>query len=219
MYKTFDPESTVMKRALPLHFSDSNKVLERLHPQLLNSLSIPVSEEVVPAPHMNAYLIVADYASLNEVASQIQDIHWANKRCQIILLSQYEGFKQLAQILRSGVRHCLCLQDPTETLVVQIEQAMAGKVTMCQSALRALTHGMQSQALEIHEKLIELTHREKQTLQFIGLGLTNKDIAENLNIAEGTVKVHVKNLLRKLGFKTRLAAASWLYAHAGLPFP
>ncbi len=53
----------------------------------------------------------------------------------------------------------------------------------------------------------ELTSRENQILGQIALGLSNKRIGRKLDICEGTVKVHVKNLLRKLGANTRYEAA------------
>ena len=43
----------------------------------------------------------------------------------------------------------------------------------------------------------------------MALGYTNKDIARTLEIADGTVKGHVKHLLKKLGFKSRVEAAVW----------
>ena len=54
-----------------------------------------------------------------------------------------------------------------------------------------------------------LTQREFEILRSIAAGNSNKVIARNLGITEGTVKVHVKNMLRKLGLKTRVEAAVW----------
>jgi two-component system nitrate/nitrite response regulator NarL len=54
-----------------------------------------------------------------------------------------------------------------------------------------------------------LTVREKQILELIAGGQSNKNIAWELNISDGTVKVHVKNILRKLNLKSRLEAAVW----------
>jgi len=51
------------------------------------------------------------------------------------------------------------------------------------------------------------TARERQTLALLLLGMTNKQIAQDLRIAEDTVKKHVQNILLKLGVETRLAAA------------
>ena len=54
-----------------------------------------------------------------------------------------------------------------------------------------------------------LTEREEEVLSYIAQGLTNKMIARKLQISDGTVKGHVKHLLKKLGFNSRVEAAVW----------
>ena len=58
-----------------------------------------------------------------------------------------------------------------------------------------------------------LTSRELQVIQMIAEGLSNKMIANNLDIAESTVKVHVKHILSKTGLRTRVEAAVWTVNH------
>lgn len=59
----------------------------------------------------------------------------------------------------------------------------------------------------------DLTEREKDVLRLITKGFSNKLIAQNLDIAEGTVKVHVKRLLSKLKMKSRMEAAIFALDH------
>ena len=54
-----------------------------------------------------------------------------------------------------------------------------------------------------------LTPRERDILRHIAQGLSNKMVARRLDISEGTVKVHVKHLLKKLGLRSRVEAAVW----------
>lgn len=56
---------------------------------------------------------------------------------------------------------------------------------------------------------LPLTSREQDTLTLIAGGMTNKSIAYELGICDGTVKVHVKNMMRKLNVRTRLELAIW----------
>ncbi len=60
-----------------------------------------------------------------------------------------------------------------------------------------------------------LTEREQEILGLIAGGCSNKLIARQLKITEGTVKVHVKHLLRKLHLDSRVEAAVWAVKHAG----
>ncbi|MFY0663850.1 MAG: two-component system response regulator NarL [Natronospirillum sp.] len=55
-----------------------------------------------------------------------------------------------------------------------------------------------------------LTEREWEVLHLLAKGKSNKMVARELDVTEGTVKVHVKNLLKKLGLKSRLQAAVWV---------
>jgi two-component system nitrate/nitrite response regulator NarL len=58
--------------------------------------------------------------------------------------------------------------------------------------------------------LTSLTRRELQIVKYIAGGLSNKLIGRKLDIAESTVKVHVKHLLKKLGLRSRVEAAVWM---------
>jgi two-component system nitrate/nitrite response regulator NarL len=58
-----------------------------------------------------------------------------------------------------------------------------------------------------------LTEQEGRILEHIAGGLSNKLIGRELDIAEGTVKVHVKHILRKLGLRSRVEAAVWAVEH------
>ena len=64
----------------------------------------------------------------------------------------------------------------------------------------------------------DLTDRELAVLKCLAGGQSNKVIARNLSITEGTVKVHVKHLLKKLGFRSRVEAAVWA-SEQGLRVP
>lgn len=61
----------------------------------------------------------------------------------------------------------------------------------------------------------ELTRREEQVLRLVADGLTNAQIGERLFVAEGTVKSHVKSLMRKLGVATRAEAGATYHRHQG----
>ena len=56
---------------------------------------------------------------------------------------------------------------------------------------------------------MSLTDREEDVLSCIARGMTNKMIGRELKISDGTVKGHVKHLLKKLGFNSRVEAAVW----------
>lgn len=63
------------------------------------------------------------------------------------------------------------------------------------------------------DPLSALTKRELDVLQEVAVGMKNKQIAENLFISEETVKVHIRNILKKLQVTSRLAASLILIKH------
>ena len=64
-------------------------------------------------------------------------------------------------------------------------------------------------------ELDALTGREVEILECIAKGMSNKVIARELDISDGTVKVHVKHLLKKLGLRSRVEAAVWMVNQQG----
>jgi DNA-binding NarL/FixJ family response regulator len=59
-----------------------------------------------------------------------------------------------------------------------------------------------------------LTDREREVATLVAAGRTNAEIGEQLVISEGTVDVHVKHILSKLGFRSRAQIAAWVVQHA-----
>jgi RNA polymerase sigma factor (sigma-70 family) len=64
----------------------------------------------------------------------------------------------------------------------------------------------------VPEMFAQLTPREREVLQLVALGLTNRDIAQQLYISEGTVKTHITHLLTRLNLRNRSQLA--IYAHS-----
>ncbi|MNV89578.1 Transcriptional regulatory protein LiaR [compost metagenome] len=66
---------------------------------------------------------------------------------------------------------------------------------------------------EQHNPFAELTERELDVLQEVARGLSNKQVAAQLHISEETVKVHIRNMLRKLDVRSRVAATVMYLEH------
>jgi DNA-binding NarL/FixJ family response regulator len=65
-----------------------------------------------------------------------------------------------------------------------------------------------------HEEIgSELTHREREVLALLASGLSNKEIARELTLSVGTVRLHVSNILAKLGAPNRTTAAAIAMKH------
>ncbi|WP_157957852.1 LuxR C-terminal-related transcriptional regulator [Aliidiomarina celeris] len=201
-----------MNQVIPLHVYDPDMLLRHHQPLLHKSPQIRFIEQL-PArmAKQSPLVLVSNEPSAAKVLSLLERLGAKQDVRNVTLLSNYQYSTPLPGTIELGVKNCLCLSEPTPNLLEQLKQVRAGNVVMCQPALQALVNGIQKQVDDKSIVLQALTKRERQTLILIAQGNSNKHIAKALDIAEGTVKVHVKNLLRKLGLQTRLAAASWLY--------
>ncbi len=132
---------------------------------------------------------------------------------RVVMVTVSDQAEDLVAALRGGADGYLLKDMEPEQMVESIEAAAAGRVIVSE----ALTH-LLAAAIRHHnrpESVNEagLTEQETRILELIATGLSNKVIGKELDIAEGTVKVHVKHILRKLGLRSRVEAAVWAVEH------
>lgn len=138
---------------------------------------------------------------------------------RVVMLSASDDHHHLVQAMESGADGYLLKETDAQEILRRLEAVLAGKIALDDEALLRLTQGLRqrqtspSSALEAHPLHNEMTQRENQTLQLIARGKSNKLIARELGISDGTVKVYVKSLLRKLNLHSRLELAAWVHAH------
>ncbi|MEY2896731.1 MAG: hypothetical protein RL669_1000, partial [Pseudomonadota bacterium] len=99
-----------------------------------------------------------------------------------------------------------------------VRESLEGRTVIGEALTNALATALRDEARADKRDLRELTEREQDVLRCVASGMSNKMIARALNITEGTVKVHVKHMLKKLGFRSRVEAAVWA-AERGLRAP
>jgi DNA-binding NarL/FixJ family response regulator len=118
---------------------------------------------------------------------------------RIVALTTYDGDEDVHQALEAGARGYL-LKDMLRTEVL--------------ATIRSVYRGQRSipapvaARLAEHTPRIELTEREREVLQLVARGLSNKQIADSIGRTEGTVKVHLKNIHEKLGVDDRTGAVT-----------
>jgi len=124
---------------------------------------------------------------------------------KIIMLTVSDAKQDVISLINQGADGYLLKDTDPERLLENLYDIKQGKLVVSDD-LRPYLDCL-DQENNIRDKLSSLTRRESQIMQEISRGLSNKEISENLNISEGTVKVHVKSLLKKLGIKSRVEAA------------
>lgn len=118
---------------------------------------------------------------------------------RIIVLTTYDGDEDIYRALQAGARAYLLKDLPGDELVEAIKAVHAGQTRIPPQVASRLAERLPRS---------ELTPREMEVLELIVRGKANKEIGAALSITEGTVKVHVNNILGKLGVSDRTQAAT-----------
>ena len=139
----------------------------------------------------------------------LKAIRDAGLDCRVVILTVSDNADDLVAAIRTGADGYLIKDMEPEDLLSAIDQALSGRTVIGERLNGMLAHAIREEATAKQRDSATLTEREQQILQGLAHGLSNKLIARDLSIAEATVKVHVKNLLKKLGFRSRLEAAVW----------
>lgn len=114
--------------------------------------------------------------------------------------------------LRQGADGYLLKDMKPEELVQQVRAALAGTLAVSPALTPVLAQSLRAPARS-SPPTVELTAREKDVLRMLMAGHSNKRVGQKLGITEGTVKIHVKNLLHKLGVRSRVEAVVWGMEH------
>lgn len=138
-------------------------------------------------------------------------IHASMPACAILVLTTFDDDEEIFEALRAGAAGYLLKDAPSGKLVEAIQAAARGGSFLQPSiAAKVLAEfsRLSRPKLPGATKLLEpLSHREREVLGQLARGKSNKEIAACLELAEGTVKNHMSNILGKLGVLDRTQAA------------
>jgi two-component system nitrate/nitrite response regulator NarL len=133
---------------------------------------------------------------------------------RIIMLTVSDNAEDLVAALRAGADGYLLKDMEPEDLLVNIRAAGSGRMRLSDKLTGMLARALSEERRPTSPGEAGLTEQEGKILELITTGKSNKLIAHDLGITEGTVKVHVKHLLKKLNLKSRVEAAVWAIGKA-----
>lgn len=130
-------------------------------------------------------------------------------RNPIVMLTTSSDERDLVESLRSGAQGYLLKDMEPDQLVLALRDIVSGKTVVAPDLAPVLARVVQGENIAPDEEspFSKLTPRENEILVLLAEGQSNKVIARNLGISDGTVKLHVKSILRKLGVHSRVEAA------------
>lgn len=134
---------------------------------------------------------------------------------RIVMLTVSDADEDVVEAISAGADGYLLKDMDPELLIEQFKKALTGKMVMSEAVTEILAGALRKPAARYQADLNNLTNREYEILSLIAKGMSNKLIARELDISDGTVKVHVKHLLKKLGLRSRVEAAVWMVNQQG----
>jgi two-component system nitrate/nitrite response regulator NarL len=139
----------------------------------------------------------------------LQRIKASGCDARVIMLTVSDNETDVVAALRAGADGYLLKDMEPEEILQQLTDAAGGRLAVSPRLTELLARALRQDPHPRDPESAQLTEREAQILHLVSAGKSNKMIARSLDITEGTVKVHVKNLLKKLNLRSRVEAAVW----------
>jgi DNA-binding NarL/FixJ family response regulator len=133
---------------------------------------------------------------------------------RVLVLTTFEQDDYIFGALRAGASGFLLKRTRPEELIAAVHTIAAGDALLSPSVTRRVIDRMAHQPtpdLTDRARLDELTPRERQVLELIARGASNREIAAALTVEESTIRTHVKRILMKLDLRDRVQAVIFAY--------
>lgn len=174
--------------------------------------------KLVEQVEADVVLLDLDMPSMNgrEALEQIRETH---PNLAVLMLTVSEDCEALGECLKLGARGYLLKKIDQDFLLRSIRAAYNGDSVISPQMMTKFVNRLSEPPEAARARQAQgtdptvLTRRERQTLAWLARGVSNKEIARALNLAESTVKVHVQSILRKLNLSSRVQAAIYAIEH------
>jgi DNA-binding NarL/FixJ family response regulator len=143
-----------------------------------------------------------------------RELSRAAPTAKVLILTTFEQDDYVFGAIRAGASGFLLKRTRPEDLIAAVHTVAAGDSLLSPSVTRRVIDRMAQQPtpeLGDRTKLNELTPREREVLELIARGLSNREIAEALVVEESTIRTHVKRVLMKLALRDRVQAVIFAY--------
>jgi two-component system NarL family response regulator len=136
----------------------------------------------------------------------VAEVNASRLSIKVIIMTTFQTELDVCRSMKAGVRGYLPKDSSREEILEAIRHVNSGEIYLPARIAQKVAEGMRNP---------ELSRRERQVLQCVATGTSNKEIGVQLYITEGTVKSHVRSLLEKLGAAGRMSAVRQAW-HRGL---
>lgn len=143
-----------------------------------------------------------------------RDLRALAPEVNVLMLTSYADDEALLTAVLAGAHGYVLKDIRSNDLIEMITKVATGKSLLDQNAVDAVRNRLRKGS-SVYSMLEDLTDQERRVLEFIGEGMSNRQIAEHMFLAEKTIKNYVSSVLAKLGMERRSQAAAFI-ARLGL---
>lgn len=162
-------------------------------------------------PHCDVALISAHLKG-KETTDLIRDLHGRYQNVKLIIMGLPDVPAQIVQFFEAGAAGYILDTECTDDLLSKVRMAVKGKALVSDEValfmMKRIHKLTKSQSGKEREQIAQLTPRQREVIELLAKGLTNREIANTLYIEHGTVKNHVHHILKKFNVSSRHEAAS-----------
>ena len=137
--------------------------------------------------------------------SVIRDLMHDSLSTRIVILSAAPEGDQISEAIRLGARGVVLKEMPSHLLLQCVRRVHAGQHWVEQRSVGRLLEKLLRREAASRQLAFDLTSRELEIVRLVAVGLRNREIAQRLFVKEGTVKIHLHNVYRKLNVVSRMA--------------
>ena len=143
----------------------------------------------------------------------LEEIKKRGLETEVVIMTVSNQDSDVARAIHLGADGYLLKDMEPEDILAKLGQVSDGSVVMDDSVSMLLANMLKTGNHFTTLDNVKLTQRETEIMRLLVAGMNNKLMARELNISDGTVKVHIKNILRKTKVNSRLEAAVWAINH------
>ncbi len=173
-------------------------------------------EAIAMAASLNPHLILMDIRmpGMNGIDAT-REILQKHEGLHVLMLTTFDEDEYIVNALKAGASGYLLKDTRPQDLIASIKLVHHGHLQFGPSVADKVLARLQPYVRANTEILKFMSAREQEVLKLIANGLSNQEIANQLNLSEGTVRNYVSSILTQLGVRDRTQAALW--AHNNLP--
>ncbi|BCW06127.1 MULTISPECIES: response regulator transcription factor [Micrococcaceae] len=220
MNREQEPGQGTQSRPLRVFILDDHELVRRGLQELLESEGFEVvgmsgsAEEAtrrIPALHPD--VSVLDGRLPDGTGIEVcRDVRSVDPRLNCLILTSYDDEQALRGAVLAGAAGYILKEIGGTDLLGALRRAARGESLFDEAVKTRIIKGL-TEPKRLDPRVASLTPQERRVLEYVGQGMTNRQIGEEMLLAEKTVKNYVSSLLAKLGFERRTQAAVFM-AHA-----